>query len=126
MTENHGSVVTHSVTIHNDLSLSAFVHGHHLNYSDLPAPFSVPEKVDACSLNLFLAWLDECTGHPDEHFVNMLESRGSKISARHGNDIVSFLDSYAPVMLSGKVYQKTVRSTSCRLVCKGTTKLCFL
>ena len=84
MTETHGSVVTHSVTVYNDLSWRAFVHGHHLNYSDLPAQFSVPERVDDFSLNLFLAWLDECTlfpGHPDEHFVNILESRGGKVTA---------------------------------------------
>ena len=53
------------------------MHGHHLNY-DLPAQFSVPERVDDFSLNLFLAWLDECSvclEYPDEYFVNMLESR---------------------------------------------------
>ena len=49
----------------------------------------------ACSLNLLLAWLDKCTvcpGHPDEHFVKMLESRGGKITSQHGDDIVSILD----------------------------------
>ena len=57
LTDTHDSVVTHSVTIHNDLSWSTFVHGHHLNCSDLPAQYLVPEKNDACSLNLILAWL---------------------------------------------------------------------
>ena len=42
LTDTHGSVVTHSVTIHNDLSWSIFVHGHYLNCSDLPAQYSVP------------------------------------------------------------------------------------
>ena len=95
------------------------MHGHHLNY-DLPAQFSVPERVDDFSLNLFLAWLDECTvclGYPDEYFVNMLESRGD--TARHNDAIVSILDNYAPI--TWKNISKTVRS-SCRLVYNGTTK----
>ena len=82
------------------------MHGHHLNY-DLPAQFSVPERVDDFSLNLFLAWLDECTvclGYPDEYFVNMLESRGD--TAHHNDAIVSILDNYAPIALHGKIYQK--------------------
>ena len=82
LTDTHCSVVIHSVTIHNDLPWSTFVHGHHLNCSDLPAQYSVPEKIDACSLNLILARLDECTvcpGHPDEHFVKMLEKNNISI-----------------------------------------------
>ena len=123
LTESHGLVVTHSVTIYNDLSRSAFVHGHHLKINDLSVQFSVPEKIDAHFLNTFLVWLDECTvcpGHPDEHFVKMLKSRGGKIMARHNNDVIAALDSYAPLMLNGKIYHQTVRSTSCRVVCKGT------
>ena len=122
LTEFHGSVVTHTVTIYNDLSWSAFVHGHQLNINDLSAQFQVPKKIDAHSLNLFLAKLDECTvcpGHPDEHFVEMLENRGGKITARHNDGIVAALDNYAPVILNGKLYHQTVRSTSCRVICKG-------
>ena len=80
LTEFHGSVVT----IYNDFSRSAFVHGHQLNITDLSAQFQVPKKFYAYSLNIFLAQLDECTvhpGHPDEHFVEMLENRGGKIAA---------------------------------------------
>jgi len=84
LTESHGLVVTHSVTISNDLSWSAFVHGHDLKINDLSVQFSVPEKIDAHFLNAFLVWLDECTvcpGHPDEHFMKMLKSRGGKVMA---------------------------------------------
>ena len=60
--------------------------------------------------------------YPDEHFVKMLESRGGEITCQHGDDIVSILDNYAPITVSGKIYQKIVKRTSCRLVCKGITK----
>ena len=87
-----------------------FVHGHHLNCSDLPAQYSGSEKIDACLLNLLLAWLDKCTvcpGHPDEHyFFKMLESRGGKITSQHDDDIISILDNYAPITQSGKCAKK--------------------
>jgi len=61
-----------------------------------------------------------CPGHPDEHFVKMLKSRGGKVMAQHNNDVITALDSYAPIALNGKIYHQIVRSISCRVVCKGT------
>ena len=51
----------------------------------------------------------------------MLESRGGKITAGHSDAIVSILDNYASLHYMENI-SKTVGSTFCRLVCKGTTK----
>ena len=60
-----------------------------------------------------------CPGHPDKHLVDMLSTTKGKLTARHGDDIVASLDSYAPVVLNGEVYAQTVRYTSCEIIVNG-------
>ena len=116
-------VVTHCITVRDDFSWKVFVHGYCVNSSTSPLLSSFPKQLDLHSLTSLIATLDSCTvcpGHPDKHFVDMLTSRGGKISSHHGNDVVARLDTFAPVELNGEWYNQTVRSNACRIISNDT------
>ena len=68
-------------------------------------------KLDNCNV---------CPGNTDNRFLDMLISRGGKITSRHGDDIVASLDTFAPVELNGEWYSQTVCSNSCRIITNST------
>ena len=118
-TSSSQPIVTHSLTVNNDFTWTAFVHGYQVNDKTSQALANFSEKLDSQSLNALLMQLDRCTvcpGHPDKHLVEMLSSMKGKLTSRHGDDIVASLDSYAPVMLNGEVYVQTIRFKSCEII----------
>ena len=119
MSSSSQPIVTHSLTVNNDFTWTAHVHEHHVDgkKSQVLATFS--EKLDSQSLNALLTQLDRgtvCPGHPDKHLVEMLSSMKGKLTSRHGDGIVTSLDSYAPVVLNGEVCTQTVRNKSCEII----------
>ena len=113
-------VVTHCITVRNDFSWTAFVHGHCVSDSVSPILSSIPKQLNRDSLISLIVKLDNCNGHTDNSFVDMPISRGGKITSRHGDDIVASLDTFAPVELNGEWYSQTVRSNSCRIITNST------
>ena len=59
-----------------------------------------------------------CAGHPDRHFVSMLETRKGEIKAADGTQS-AYLDRCLSVSLNGETYSDTVRSSSCELMTNG-------
>ena len=115
-------LVTHSLTVNNDFTWTAFVHGNHVDSKTSQALATIPEKLDLNSLNALLTRLDRCTvcpGHPDKHFVDMAISMKGKLTSRHGGDTVASLDTYTPVQLNGEVYTQTIRHSSCEIIVSG-------
>ena len=115
-------IVSHSLTVNGDFTWTAFVHGHRVDSKTSQALANFSDTLDSQSLNALLMLLDGytvCPGHPDKHLVEMLSSMKGKLTARHGDDIVALLDSYAPVVLNGEVYGQTVRYKSCELIVNG-------
>ena len=116
-------IITHTLTVNTDLSWTAFVHGHNVSNGTTQVLANIPDTLDLRTSNALLTCLDICTvcpGHPDAHFIEMLSSMKGKILSRHGDETVALLDSYAPVMLNGKMYPQTVRKTSCEILVNTT------
>lgn len=58
--------------------------------------------------------LNICPGNPDDEYVKLIEER--KGSIKSGQEVSSFLDTYATVLYKHKSYDSTVRSSTCHLV----------
>ena len=68
------SIVTHSVTISDDLSWTALVHGHPVNSTKCDFQLSIPNQLNDESLKVLVAKLYSCRvcpGHLDGNFVEM-------------------------------------------------------
>jgi len=64
----------------------------------------VPKILDVASLSHLLSCLEAlpvCLGHPDMHFIEMVNAKKGQLWG-HTGDVVAFTDSYAPVHLNGK------------------------
>ena len=74
------------------------------------AVLSVPtvSLLDTCNI---------CAGHPEENFIKMAESRKGKLLTRNGERVVALVDTL-PLVIEGKVFDKTIRSCACELVIK--------
>ena len=115
-------VVTHSITIHDDLTWTATVHGHKVDNKKSPLLSAVPNELNENSLGNLLRKLDQCRvcpGHPDKHFIEMVSSKRGTCKGRNGKDIIAVVDKYAPVTLNGEVYDATVRNSQCEIIISG-------
>ena len=115
-------IVTHSVTIYEDRTWIAFVHGRQIDGNKSPPLSSIPNILDEKSLENLLSKMDQCTvcpGHPDNRFVEMALSKRGKLMSKNGKDVVGFVDKYAPVCLNGDMYNSTVRNSECEIIVNG-------
>ena len=117
------SVVTHSLTVSEDLSWTALVHGHPVKSINCDLLLSTPNQLNDESLKALVAKLDSCRvcpGHPDSNFVEMLMSKKGKLTSNNGKETVATIDSAAPVQLNGNVYTQTVRYKACQILTADT------
>jgi len=97
---------------------SLFLHNHHVDVDRCAALSSVPKILDVASLSRLLSCLEVlpvCPGHPDMHFIEMVNAKKGQLRG-HAGDVVAFTDSYAPVHLNGELYARTVLTSSCELL----------
>ncbi len=70
------------------------------------------------SLAILLEILEKvnvCLGHPDNSFVEIgVASKG--MLKRKDGQCGSFVDEYAPVLLNGEMYPRTLRTSACELL----------
>ena len=86
-----------------------------------PALSSMPKCLDTISLSRLLSLLESlpvCPGHPDTHFLEMVDAKKGQLYGKSGN-IVAFTDSFTPVHFNGQFYARTVRTASCELLAYG-------
>lgn len=116
------STVILTMRISASLSWSVIVNGINITTScdaikHLPQPFKPTDDI-----NSILRYIDSlviCPGHPDEHFVAMINNKKKKSGTR------AQIDTSNDVSLKGKVYSATVRVSSCHLlVCSGKCPTC--
>ena len=73
------------------------------------------------ALNRLLKLVDSlniCAGHPEDHFLDLADSRKGKFQSA-GNSTVAFTDTYYPVSLNGKEYSRTIRTSACEILVHG-------
>ena len=112
-------VISHCVEINSDHTWQLFVHGHKVDIPNcMPLRAFDGTIVTADKLNEVLAkisTMNVCAGHPEKRFLDVCISRKDKIK-NHSGDVVAYRDDYCPVLVNGKVYPSTVRSTKCELL----------
>ena len=121
-TGNQSVTVTRSVTVNGDLSWCVHVHGQVLHHTKCNALKNFPVTVTTkAALNQLLTSVDTlsiCAGHPDQHFLDLADSRKGKFQSIR-NDTVAFADTVYPTSLNGEVYPCTIRTTSCEILVHG-------
>lgn len=113
-------VITHSLTIDNTLKWSLFVHNREV-FQKCSALASFPEKLTSaslCRLVLCIDHLQVCSGQPDHHFINMASAKKGIFKSKDGS-ISAIVDAYAPVISSGRIFNSTIRTVKCELLCSG-------
>lgn len=120
-------IITHSITVKSDLTWSLVVHGVQLSSRNCSCLSSIPMKLNIESFLSLVSVVEHssvCPGHPDEHFIAMLEAKKGKLLSKD-RSAASCLDTYAPVNVDDKLYSKTVRCSNCELlVSKGKCSSC--
>ena len=114
--------ITCSVQVHSDLTWNVLIHGQEVNKSKCVPLQGIKEhldsEVDAKKLFHVLTSANVCPGHPDQHFIEFINSRKGRLLSKDKHT-VAFLDRYALVTLNGETYSETVRSSSCELITHG-------
>ena len=115
-TNIHPLSITHCVTVQRDLTWKILVHGHEFNPHHIP---HIPSQIQsACLLQQLLSNIQHlcvCAGHPDEHFLEMAESKKGRLLSSKGT-IAAYIDRNAAVELNGQTYAATLRASKCRLL----------
>ena len=115
-------VVTHCIIIKDDMSWSLSVHGSNVNVQKCGVLSNMPRKMCSSSLQQLVSLLDICTvcpGHPDQKFIQMVESKKGRLMAKNGLDVVTRVDGFSPVTLNGERYNKTIRISTFEMLVHG-------
>ena len=78
-------VITHSITVHSNLSWKVYVHNHEAKRCAALSNIHVPLELDERSINELIRsvyMLHVCAGHPDHKFLSLLK-------VRKGNSVTS-------------------------------------
>ena len=101
-----------------------FVHNHEVKRESCCSLTSVPVVLTPDTLNKLLSHidcLDVCAGHPDNNYVTMVVAKKGVLKSCDGN-VAAALDDYAPVMLDGCLYEKTIRHSTCEVLIQNGGK----
>ena len=116
VTDDDSPLITHFIVVHSDLSWKVTIHN-----QQVPSTCSklsrIPSKLIVESFKSLILLVDTCSvcpGHPDKHFVNLLESKKGKLLSKDGSKVAS-IDAIG-VTLNGEAYSKTVRHSKCELL----------
>ena len=112
--------VVRSLSIKNDGSWTLCIHDTKIiNPATLPIfanfPLTLNEELAQDLLNV-ISEAKICPAHPDEHFIQFIESCKEKQLYSLSKTVLAYLDSFAPVYHKDKLYYKTVRSKGCQML----------
>ena len=113
--------ILYSIIITPDHHWTLVVHGRQVDQTKCSVLANIPKQLSVQTLQSLLSLLDTCNicaGHPEENFIKMAESRKGKLLTRNGDRVVALVDTL-PLVIEGKVFDKTIRSCACELVIKG-------
>lgn len=115
-------VITHCLTVDDELNWSLFVYNHPVASDSCIALRSIPLKLTEDSLFTLINVVDQlniCAGHPEQRYITLLEAKKGILKASNGS-AAAYIDNYAPITLNGKRYSCTVRTTTCELLVNGS------
>ena len=100
VTTSQSTIISLCLEIKSNLTWSRFVHNRQVD-ENCAALSSVPKCLDVTSLSRLLSLLETmpvCPGHPDTHFLEMVDAKKWKQCGQSGN-VVAYTDNYASVHL---------------------------
>lgn len=106
LTSKSPVIITHCLSIKEDLKWELFVYGKLVHQALCPALSTAPEFIDGHSINSLLQLIESLNvfaGHSDDKFVTFAREKKGRIGS-------AVLDEFAPVLLNGDWYNATVRS----------------
>ena len=108
--------------VNNELAWCVHVHGQALDPSKCSALKIFPVTINTkAALNQLLKLVDTlniCASHPDQHFLDLVDSRKGKFRSIR-NNTVAFTDTTYPISLNGEVYSWSIRTTACEVLVHG-------
>ena len=107
--------ITHSVVVNEDCTWKLHVHGHHVHPQALSC---IPAKLQASTMQKLLSTVGQmrvCAGHPDMHFLTIMEAKNGIMKSANGN-MAAYVDDNASIELNGVSYSKTLRSSDCHIL----------
>lgn len=114
--------VTHSLTVHEDMTWEVFVFGHKVNCIHTPLSI-IPQHLNADSLLRLLKLVEKstvCPGNPDMRFVELVSSRKGKRIMSGSGTLKAYVDDGFDVVMDGKVFCSTVRTAACTILSCGS------
>lgn len=110
--------ISHCVIVRKNLSWKVLVHGHEVD-PQTAGLSGIPDRIkDVHTIEQLLSKIDHlnvCSGHPDKHFIEMVEKRKGVLMSTSGN-VAAYIDKAAPVELNGQVYNVTLHTVKCTLL----------
>lgn len=116
--DNIGSpVVVQSLTVLPDLSWKVYLYGKHAKNCLALKEFSskVTSGIMLKRMILRLDTLHVCMGNPDDHFLELADSKKGKFF-NASNELVAFVHDVFPVTHDGVSHKRTIRCSSCELL----------
>ena len=108
--------VTLSVIVQSDRSWRIIVHNRKVS-TTCSLLSHIPSRITTDSLKSLMTLLNSCSicpGHPDKHFIDLLESKRGKLLSKNGSEMAT-IDPH-DVSLNGETHSKTVRHSKCELL----------
>lgn len=103
-----------SLTVLPNYTWKVYVHGKCVDADKCSVLKGLPGRITSPSainrIILLLNSLHVCAGNPDDHFLQMADSRRG-IFFNFNNEPVALVDDFFPISLEGVLYNKTIRST---------------
>ncbi len=106
-------MVTHCINVNKDFTWQVLVHKTDVVQEKCSVLMKFPKNLSLESCEQLIDTIERssvCCGNPDSHFVEMMEQKTKTNTA-------SRIDDYAAVFVDGTVFNKTVRHTSCQMIC---------
>lgn len=117
--------VIKSLTVLPNYTWKVHVHGKIINVTECLALKEFPTLISSPSLmNRILIQLNNlevCAGNPDDHFLQMADSRNG-VFKNSANEVAAYVDAFAPISTEGVVHDRTIRTGRCEGLVKELTK----
>lgn len=108
--------VIKSLTVLPNYNWKVHVHGKNIDVSQCLALKEFPTLISSPSLmNKIITQLNSlhvCAGNPDDHFIQLAESRNG-VFRNPANEVSAYVDDFSPISIEGVVFDRTIRTGKC-------------
>jgi len=107
--------ISHALRIDSNLTWKVTIFDREINKESSPLS-NIPEIIDEDHVAMLLTKLDAlnvCSGHPEQHFIEMLQDKNGKLYNSSGG-VSAFLDNTCSIFGgNGEIISRTIRTSNC-------------